>query len=192
MTGASEFNEVFFDEVFVAAENAVGEPGSGWKRLQTSLAAERGPEEGLHRQTLYKQIFDELVEWARLPGGNGRPRTEDPLVRQRLAQSYVELEVMRLDCVRGLANVQAGRPPGATSSVTKLYWSHMVQRVMDGAMEFQAPGSILEHGDPDSPGDGLFQFEFLWSRAATIYSGASQIQRNIIAERILGLPKAER
>ena len=192
LTGASEFNEVFFDGVFVPADCVVGQPGGGWQILQTSLAAERGPEEGMHRQTLYKQYFDELVDWAHQPAHGRKAPIGDPIVRQRLAQSFVELEIMRLDCIRGLAGVQAKRPPGASSSVTKLYWSHMIQRVMDTAMELQAPGSILSTGDPDSPSDGLFQFEFLWSRAATIYSGASQIQRNVIAERILGLPKAGR
>lgn len=192
LTGASEFNEVFLDEVFVPEENVVGQAGGGWQLLQTSLSAERGPEEGLHRQMLYKQFFDELVDWAHEVPSGGRAPVDDPVVRQRLAQGYVDLELMRLDCIRGLAAVQAKRPPGAASSVTKLYWSHMIQRVMDSAMELQAPGSILAAGDPDSPADGLFQFEFLWSRAATIYSGASQIQRNIIAERILGLPKGAR
>lgn len=189
MTGASEFNEVFFDGVFVPSEHVVGTVDQGWNLLQTSLSAERGPEEGLHRQMLYRQFFDELLEWAAQPGPDGRARTQDPLVRQKLAQCHIELEIMRLDCLRGLAGVMAGRKPGAAASVTKLYWSHMIQRVMNQALDLQGPGSILASGDPDSPSDGLFQFEFLWSRAASIYSGASQIQRNIIAERVLGLPR---
>jgi alkylation response protein AidB-like acyl-CoA dehydrogenase len=189
LTGASEFNEVFFDDVFVPTANVVGDEGNGWLLLQTSLSLERGPEEGLHRQMLYRRLFDELLDWCDAEQGPLGRVTDDPLARQRLAESFIELEVMRLDCMQGLRLLAEGQDITSRASLTKLFWSQMIQRNMDTAMDLIGTRSILAAEDPDAVGDGVFLREFLWSRAATIYSGTSQIQRNIIAERLLGLPR---
>jgi alkylation response protein AidB-like acyl-CoA dehydrogenase len=189
LTGASEFNEVFFDDVSVAPEDVVGEENRGWWLLQTSLGMERGPEEGLQRQMLYRRLFDEMLEWCDREEVDGTRVTDDPLARQKLGQCLIDLEVMRLDCRRGLELLSDGQDISSKASLTKLFWSHMIQQNTDIFMDLLGPRSLLAAGDRDAVNEGTFLQEFLWSRAATIYSGTSQIQRNIIAERLLGLPR---
>jgi alkylation response protein AidB-like acyl-CoA dehydrogenase len=120
---------------------------------------------------------------------SGRRLSEDPVLRQKLAGCYTELEVMRLNGLRGLSRLANGQELGQESSFTKLYWSHMYQRLSEVALEVLGPACTLAGDDPQVVADGLFSHRFLQSRAFTIYSGTSEIQRNIIAERVLGLPK---
>ena len=189
ITGETEFSEVFFDDVHVPAENLVGELNQGWRIAMTTLTFERGPEEALPRQVRFRRDLDRLFQTAATTRRNGRMVAEDPVIRQKLAASYIDLELMRLNGLRGLSRVAKGEALGPESSFNKLYWSHMYQRMMETALEVTGAGSALAPGDPDAPAEGLFPYRFLQSRAMTIYSGTSEIQRNIIAERVLGLPK---
>jgi alkylation response protein AidB-like acyl-CoA dehydrogenase len=189
ITRDTEFSEVFFDDVRVPVENLVGEVNQGWQIAMTTLRFERGPEEALPRQVRFREDLERLFRLAVATRRNGRPLTEDPVIRQKLAASYIELELMRLNGLRSLSRVLKGQELGPEASFTKLYWSHMYQRMMETALEVAGPSSALMPGDPDAPAEGSFAYTFLQSRAMTIYSGTSEIQRNIIAERVLGLPR---
>lgn len=189
ITGETEFSEVFFDNVRVPVENIVGELNQGWRITLTTLRFERGPEDAVPRQVRFRRDFDRLIQVAQTTRRGGRLLSADPVIRQKLAASYIELELARLNALRGLSRVAKGEELGPEASFTKLYWSHMYQRLTETAMEVTGAESALATGDPDAPADGLFPLRFLQSRAMTIYSGTSEIQRNIIAERVLGLPR---
>jgi len=189
ISGESEFNETFFDDVRVPVENLVGELNGGWRIAMTTLAYERGPEDTLGRQIRFKQELDRLlVTLAALRRGNGTA-IDDPVVRDKLARAVVEVDIMRLNCLRSFSQAIRGKAPGAEASMMKLNWSHMAQNMYETALEALGPEAPLVRGDPLSPAGGRFQLSYLHSRAFTIYSGTSEIQRNIIAERVLGLPK---
>ena len=189
ITGETEFSEVFFDDVRVPADNLVGALNEGWRIANTTLRFERGPEEALPRQVRFRREFDRLLQLAASTRRGGRPLDSDPVMRQKLAATYIDLEQMRLNGLRGLSRVAKGEELGPEASFTKLFWSHLYQRMLEVALEVNGAESALAPGDPDAPADGLFVHRFLQSRAMTIYSGTSEIQRNIIAERVLGLPK---
>jgi len=189
ISGESEFNETFFDNVSVPAENLVGELNGGWKIAMTTLAYERGPEDALGRQIRFKHELDRLLETASTLKRGGRTAIDDPVTRQKLAKSIVEIELMRLNCLRSFSKALKGAPRGPEASMNKLYWSHVTQNMYETALETLGPLAPLSGEDPSAAADGRFQMSFLQSRAFTIYSGSSEIQRNIIAERVLGLPK---
>ncbi len=189
ISGESEFNEIFFNDVKIPIENLVGDLNGGWNIAMTTLAYERGPEDGLARQIRFKHELDRLLATlSNLPRGQG-VAIDDPVVRDKLAQSIIEVEIMRLSCLRSFSRTIRGQPVGADASMTKLYWSHVAQKLYETALESLGPLAPIVRGDPLSPADGRYQLSFLHSRAFTIYSGTSEIQRNIIAERVLGLPK---
>ncbi|MDB5510916.1 MAG: hypothetical protein JWR08_399 [Enterovirga sp.] len=190
ISGESEFNETFFDDVRVPVANLVGGLNEGWKIAMTTLTYERGPEDALARQIRFKRDLMRLIQTARtLPRGRGKTAIDDPVLRQKLASSVIEIELMRLNCLRSFSKQLQGKPLGPESSFQKLYWSHTAQRMYETALETLGPTAVLAAGDPLVPGDGQFQTGFLQSRAFTIYSGTSEIQRNIIAERVLGMPR---
>ena len=189
ITGETEFNEVFFDNVRVPVENLVGELNQGWRIAMSTLRFERGPEEALPRQVRFRRDLDRIIDFARRTRREGRTLAKDAVVRQKIAASYIELELVRLNGLRAQARVAKGQDLGAAASTTKLYWSHMAQRMAETAMELAGEGGALLPGDSSAAEEGLFAFRFLQSRAMTIYSGTSEIQRNIIAEQVLGLPK---
>jgi alkylation response protein AidB-like acyl-CoA dehydrogenase len=185
MSGAKEFAEDFIDGVRAPLFNVIGGLNNGWRVAMTTLGHERGG-----RATVahlgYEREFWELVETARKRG-----KTADPLIRQRLAWAYTQVELMRFSGLRTLAQVAAGRPPGPEASVAKLFWSEYHKKLGELAMAIEgADGLLRPDGDgyPVTPWQGVF----LSSRAGTIYSGTSEIQRNIIGERALGLPKEPR
>lgn len=189
ISGECEFNETFFDNVKVPVDNLVGELNGGWKIAMTTLAYERGPEDALGRQLVFRQELDRLLELAgELPRGNGYV-IDDPVARQKLGQSLIAIEIMRLSCLRAFSKALKGQPRAAESSLNKLYWSHVMQDMFETAMEIAGPLAPLTGDDPDSLDGGRFQLGWLRSKAFTIYSGSSEIQRNIIAERMLGLPR---
>lgn len=189
ISGENEFNETFFEDVRVPKENLVGELNDGWRIAMTTLAYERGAEDALARQIRFKQELDKLIEKARGVELGKRKAIDDPAIRQRLAESVVDLELMRMNCLREFSKAIKGEKPGPESSMMKLYWSHVAQDMADMALEVLGPQATLMRGDPDTIARGQFPLSFLQSRAFTIYSGTSEIQRNIIAERVLGLPK---
>jgi len=182
MSGAAEFYEDFLDGVRTPLFFVIGGLNHGWRVAMTTLGHERGG-----RATVahlgFEREFWQLAETARKRG-----KTADPLIRQQLAWAYTQVEMMRFSGLRTLAQVAAGRPPGPEASVAKLFWSEYHKRLGEIAMTIEGADGLLR---PD--GDGYpvsaWQSVFLSSRAGTIYSGTSEIQRNIIGERALGLPK---
>jgi alkylation response protein AidB-like acyl-CoA dehydrogenase len=189
ITGDSEFNEVFFDDVRVPRENLVGCLNEGWRIAMTTLTYERGPEETLPRLVRFRRDLDMIMERAATPRASGRRPADDRDVRQKIAARYIELELMRLSSLRSLSHLLKGEAVGPEASANKLYWSHLYQRMMETALEVEGSVGVLMPGDLDAPAGGAFPYKFLQSRAMTIYSGTSEVQRNIIAERVLGLPK---
>jgi alkylation response protein AidB-like acyl-CoA dehydrogenase len=189
ISGESEFNETFFEDVEVPVENLVGQENDGWRIAMTTLAYERGPEDCLGRQIRFKQELEKLLEvCASEPTANG-VLSDDPIVRQQLGRSIVEVEAMRLVALKSFSRILAGEERGPDASVIKLYWSHAAQRMNEAALDILGPAAVLAEGDEDARASGRFQTSFLQSKAFSIYSGSSEIQRNIIGERMLGLPK---
>jgi alkylation response protein AidB-like acyl-CoA dehydrogenase len=189
MTGESEFNEVFFDDVHVPRENLLGGLNEGWRVATTTLMNERGTA-ALASVMRYRIVFDEIADLARNTIRNGEHSTRDPVVRQQLAQFYVELEMMRFNAYRTFSKILKGGNPGPEGSISKLAWSELNQRMQEFVMSLEGPASQLVKGSPHAVQSGRWQYHFLRSRANTIEAGTSEIQRNIIAERVLGLPKS--
>ncbi len=187
MTGSAEFCETFFDNVRVPLGNVIGKVNEGWHVTTTALSHERGTM-AFHRHAMMRLEFDELVEMARGLRRGGRPVTEDPLIRQRLAQCHAELELLRWTLYRNLTRQLQGEPAGSEGSIVKLYWSELYQRINELALDILGPLSQIADG-PLAEEGGRWQFRFLKSRGDTIHSGTNQIQRNIIGERLLGLPR---
>jgi alkylation response protein AidB-like acyl-CoA dehydrogenase len=192
ITGGAEFNEVFFDEARCPADHVVGQVGGGWEVAMGTLAFERGAST-LGQQLSFQHEFDALVEMARKSGASA-----DPVLRQRLMESYSELEIMRYNNLRMLSVVEGGGVPGPEMSIGKAYWSEWHRRFGELAMEVRGAVGMIgaepyptEEGRTDYELDA-FQRTFLYSRAHTIYAGSSEIQRNILGERVLGLPREPR
>jgi alkylation response protein AidB-like acyl-CoA dehydrogenase len=188
ITGESEFNEVFFTDVRVPRENLVGELNQGWTIALTTLAHERGTA-FLGSQIRHRRAVERLVETARQLSVDGRPLTEDPVVRQRLAQAFVECEVMRFMGLRSLTTVLRTGMPGPDGSMAKLFHSEAERRFARLAVDIGGVASLLGQDDPGVVGQGRFDEHFLTTFALTIAAGTTQIQKNILAERVLGLPR---
>jgi alkylation response protein AidB-like acyl-CoA dehydrogenase len=186
ISGESEFNETFFEDVMVPVENLVGAENDGWRIAMTTLAYERGPEDCLGRQIRFKQELELLLDIA---SEGPDALTDDPLVRQSLGRSIVEVEAMRLVALKSFSRYLAGHDRGPDASIVKLYWSHAAQRMNEAALDILGPSAVLSGNDPAATAAGRFQNSFLQSKAFSIYSGSSEIQRNIIGERMLGLPR---
>ena len=184
MTGTSEFNEVFFDEARCAADAIVGDPGDGWKVAMGLLGFERGVST-LGQQMLFQNELDEVVKLAR---ENGAAR--DPVIRQRIADAHVGLKIMRYNSLRTLSG---GGDDGALqreAMIYKLYWSTWHRNLGKLAMDVLGPEAEICAGAPYEL--SRLQSIYLFSRADTIYGGTNQIQRNLIAERALGMPREPR
>jgi alkylation response protein AidB-like acyl-CoA dehydrogenase len=180
LTGTSEFNEVFFDGARTGADLVVGEPGDGWRVARATLAIERGAAT-LGQQVGFERELRRLVELARQTGASA-----DPLIRDRLGRAWIGLEAMRAHALRTLAGGAGGTGP----SELKLLWSRWHQELGELAMDVQGAPSMVARGAPYDLDD--WQRLFLFSRADTIYGGSDEIQRTIIAERALGLPRQAR
>ena len=185
ISGAAEFCEDFLDGVRAPLFNVIGGLNNGWRVAMTTLGHERGGQATVAHLGFEREFWD-LVEMARKRG-----KTADPLVRQQLAWAYTQVELMRYSGLRTLARVAAGRPPGPEASIAKLFWSEYHKRLGEIAISIEGPDGLLR---PDGDGYQVSKWQnvFLSSRAGTIYSGTSEIQRNIIGERALGLPKEPR
>lgn len=195
LTGDSEFNELFFDGARTAASNVVGEVGDGWRVAMGTLAFERGAST-LGQQLNFRNELDSVAEAARRTG-----RIDDPVFRQRLVDIHIRLEIMRLNALRMLAGDDgSGKPPapGPAALTHKLYWASLHRDLGELAMDaLGAEATLCRAGNvPDRSGAAYdpspLQRLFLFSRADTIYGGSNEIQRNIIGERALGLPKEPR
>jgi len=188
MTGEAEFSEVFFDGVRVPREHLVGEINQGWAVAMTILMHERGTS-AIGYQIRLRAELDELMGLAKSIERDGRPASADPLIQQKLAQAYIEVEILKYIIYRSATQVGRHGRPGPESSIIKLFWSEMDRRQKAVAMEILGLRSQLVAGSEWAVAHGRWQRAFLWSRAGTIYAGSSEIQRNIIAERVLGLPR---
>ncbi|WP_338684097.1 acyl-CoA dehydrogenase family protein [Streptomyces acidiscabies] len=182
MTGTSEFNEVFFDGAFAAGEHVVGAAGDGWRVAMSLLGFERGVST-LAQQIGFAEELGRVLETAARTGADA-----DPVVRERLVRAWAELRVMRWNALRTLGGAQEA---GATS-VAKLLWGGWHQRLGELGVLVRGAGAAVGPGAwaseaPYELDEG--QREFLFSRADTIYGGSDEVQRTIIAERVLGLPK---
>ena len=183
LTGTSEFNEVFFDGARTDAANVVGAPGEGWKVAMATLGFERGVST-LGQQVGFRRELEAIIELAR---GNGA--AADPLIRDRIARAWIGLETIRFNAVRMLGGVAAGAP-GPEASIGKIFWATWHRELGELAMDVCGAGGMLAAGEPYDLTD--WQRLYLFSRSDTIYAGSNEIQRNIIAERVLGLPKEVR
>jgi len=188
MTGNAEFSEVFFENVRVPAENLVGAPGAGWTIAMGILAHERGPVWTFGFQRGIRRSFERVVQAAKQRSPSGS-KVASPILRQRLAQSYVEVEMLRLFGCRSLTRLLRTGQPGAESSLEKVLGSETDQRLQQLALEIIGPYAALWR-DSHGLAAEVFADAYLYSRSETIMGGTSEIQRNIIAQRILGLPRA--
>jgi alkylation response protein AidB-like acyl-CoA dehydrogenase len=188
MTGGAEFNEVFFDNVRVPKTQLVGNLNEGWRIAMTTLTHERGSASFGTQVTIRKRL-DAIIELAKQVYRNGKPLSADPIFRQQLADAYIRVEVMRLNNYRTITSHLRGREPGPEASLEKLYWSEMHQRMQEVGQALLGVHSQLSPASPYYPTSVDLQYLFLFSRAETIFSGTSEIQKNIIGERVLGLPK---
>ena len=181
MTGGGEFSEIFLSNAVVEDRDMVGEPGAGWKIAMTVFGFERG---GLAQAARFERAVAELAGLARDRGVGS-----DATIRQKVAQAQIEAHVFRLIGLRNLTKAQHGQAPGADASITKLYWSEMDKRIQETAVGVEGPYGALAPDSPFAVEDGRWQYGWMWAQAETIYAGSSEIQRNIIAERVLGLPR---
>lgn len=183
ITGTSEFNEVFFDDAETAANNIVGAPGEGWKIAMALLGFERGVST-LGQQMLFQNELDEIVRIAKANGA-----AADPVLRQRLARAWAGLRTLRYNSLRMLSGPQNGSlRPEAMSY--KLAWSTWHVELGKLAMDVLGPQAEILDGEPYEL--SRLQSLFLFTRSDTIYGGSNEIQRNIIAERALGMPREPR
>jgi alkylation response protein AidB-like acyl-CoA dehydrogenase len=194
MTGDSEFNEVFLTDARCPRDNVVGGVGNGWPVAMTLLGYERG-EAAATFPIMFRSELDRLLGLA-----EARGRAGDPLIRQRLAAAYVRVEIMRFLGMRTLTKYLAGGQPGPDSSIFKLYWSEHHKVVSELAVDILGAEAMIPTGrwpmtsfqadQPGAPNDSAsWVGTFMVARAGTIYAGTSQVQRNIIGEMVLGLPK---
>lgn len=188
MTGEAEFNEVFLEDVRVPAEMLVGGEGQGWRIAITTLMFERATGDALMGAWLIRNLRS-LLEEAGGTRRSGRPLIEDPIARQRIAQAYIEVMTLKVHGIRSLSQLLRGQIPGPEGSIGKLLWSETNQRMCETAMSLLGPKSHILKNAPYSLGRGMWPYLFLRSRGNTIEAGTSEIQRNIIGERVLGLPK---
>ena len=192
LTGGSEFNETFFDNAKTKEENVVGGEGNGWKVAMGTLAFERGAST-LGQQTSFRQELDELINTALSTGA-----WENAVLRQKVVDLYIGLEVLRFNQLRMLTALVADGVPGAEQSIGKLFWASWHRKLGELWMEVRGTSGMVAATDGHCGHEGIplvldkEQRTFLYSRAHTIYGGSNQIQRNIIGERVLGLPKEPR
>ena len=200
ITGSSEFAEVFFNNATLPPENLIGEEGQGWELAQTTLGFERGGSV-LARVTRHQANMARLIEVAEQLSRDSVPVLEDAVVRQKLGRMVVEVEVLRYAGFRILSKLEQGKRPGAESSVDKLYYSELDKRHQELVLDILGPYGQVEKGLPPELSlnsstlrgdDSTWAYNFLWSRAGTIYAGSSEIQKNIIGERVLRLPREPR
>ncbi|MER5182418.1 acyl-CoA dehydrogenase family protein [Streptomyces sp. NPDC002896] len=197
MSGQLHFNEVFFNGARTRADLVIGGVDNGWTVAQSLLGVERG-EEAATNPILFKAEVERLVELARLYG-----KDQDPVIRQRIAWCWSKVEIMRYLGYRILTGWLKGAEPGPESSIAKLYWSEYHTKVTDLAMDIMGLHGQVPVGRPplrtyrtDDPGaansSGSWSTTYLIARSGTIYAGTSQVQRNILAEKVLGLPREPR
>jgi len=183
MTGEAEFNEVFWDNVHIPVENLVGKLNEGWSVAITTLAYERDLLTHI-RQISLKNALHRLVRLAREQGRSG-----DRIVRQKLAGLWIGEQALQMNAYRSLTRILRGGQPGPEGSTSKLYWSQLDQELAQLGTDLLGPYAQISEGSPRAVDDGQWEFYSLLAQASGIRAGTSEILRNILAERVLGLPK---
>ncbi|CAN5279752.1 acyl-CoA dehydrogenase family protein [soil metagenome] len=187
MTGASEFGEVFYTDATVPVTEVLGGEGNGWATAMLLLSFERGSS-AISQYTEFHKQWEEVVALAQGLDRDGRPAAQDPVLRQKLAQSLVDLECLKYHSWHVLTQTSQGKDLGFEASMTKMMWSDTFRRVSDTyesvvGLGFQVP----------DPREDLSLAELstlaMWSRSCTIWGGSQQVQRTVVAERVLGLPR---
>jgi len=184
MTGEAEFNEVFLDEVFIPDDQLIGGAHRGWQVANTTLAHERGTTFPFKEQVVHEVYLGQLFDLAAATGA-----LDDPFVADQLVDAYVKLRVLRLHNWRTMTRLARGEEPGPESSLVKLAWTDMTQSLSEAGLAVVGEAAPLWGPADDNPESGRWQRQWLWSKAASIAGGTSEIQRTIIGERILGLPR---
>ncbi len=197
LSGESEFNEVFFTDARAPRDHVIGEVNDGWRVTMALLGFERG-EDAAVLPLQFRREFDRLLDYAKELG-----KADDPLIRDRLVQAYQRVEIMRFMGYAQLTKFAKGHHPGPDAAITKVWWSEHHRDITELAMDIMGPAGLVAEGrrpssafrtdDAGAPNStASWQTVFLNSRAGTIYAGTNQIQRNIMGEMILGLPKEPR
>lgn len=181
ITGTAEFNEVFFDEARTASENVLGEPGDGWRVAMATLGFERGTA-FVAQQLGFMRELQSVVDAAKANGA-----FDDPIIKDRLAHAYAGVQIMKFNGMRMFTNVVRKGVLGPEASIGKLFWSNWHRNLGELTMDILGPAGQILSDAPYELDD--FQRLYLSSRGETIYAGSSEIQRNIVAERVLGLPR---
>jgi alkylation response protein AidB-like acyl-CoA dehydrogenase len=182
ITDETEFNEVFLTDVFVPEDQLLGPVDEGWRVANSTLSHERGMNP--RQLVIHIQLVEELLRMALESGG-----FDDERLRGRLAQAAVEVRLFQLHNWRTLSRLAKGLEPGPEGSLLKLYWSEMSKRLHDTAMAALGPAAPLWRGAHDNPGGGSWQRSWLYYQSSSIFAGTNEIQRTIIGERVLGLPR---
>jgi alkylation response protein AidB-like acyl-CoA dehydrogenase len=185
MTGARHFNQVFLEDVRVSVENLVGRKNEGWQVALTTLAFERST----GQERIMMGRVQELARLAMRLSRNGRSLWDEPVVRQKIGQFAAEATAIRYTGFRQLTRQLKGLPPGPEGSMIKLSSSELGLRIAAFAMEMLGPFAQLERADSLAVDHGIWARRMLEARGPMIYSGTNEIQRNILGERVLGLPK---
>ncbi|HEV8064257.1 MAG TPA: acyl-CoA dehydrogenase family protein, partial [Acidimicrobiales bacterium] len=175
MTMEAEFNEVFFDEVFVPSAHVIGGSNQGWAVANTTLAHERGTNFAFKEQVVHEVYLERVLGLAAAGG-----QLDDELTADQLADAYVKLRILRYHNWRMLTRLGAGIEPGPETSVTKLAWTDMTQQLSEVALAALGPAAPLWGGAEDNPDRGRWQRQWLWSKASSIAGGTSEIQKNLI------------
>ena len=185
ITDESDFNEVFFSDVFVPDDRIIGPEHEGWQVANQTLTHERGVNP--RQLVVHTQLVEELL---RLANENGS--FDDHRRAQRLAEAFVEVQIFRLHNWRSISRTAKGETPGPVGIINKVWWSEMSKRLHDTAMTVLGPAAPLWRGASDNPGEGAWQRSWLYYQASSIWAGTNEIQRNLIGERALGLPREPR
>jgi alkylation response protein AidB-like acyl-CoA dehydrogenase len=182
LNGHQEFSEIFLNDVVVEERDLVGQPTDGWRLAMMTFGFERGTAQNSYR---FERAVVALADLAREIGAGS-----DPVVRQRIAHAKVLATVFQMNGLRALTHMEQGRPPGPEASLTKLLWSEMDRNaIQETAIAIQGMHGALAPDDHHALVSGMWQEGWMYSQAETIFAGSSEIQRNIIAERVLGLPR---
>jgi alkylation response protein AidB-like acyl-CoA dehydrogenase len=187
MTGSAEFNEVFLDQVYVPSDQRIGEENDGWNVAMNTLAHERGTGYLFKEQVKNKIAIDRLIDLVRARAEQGNP--VHPALRAEVVNAFIRVEIMRLHNLDTMTRLARGQEPGAESSLKKEFWTRLAQHLHQTAIAVEGAAGQLMPGDPRAVDQGRWQQSFLYSRSWSISAGTSEIQLNIIATRLLGLPK---
>lgn len=187
ITGDPEFNEIFFSDARVPVSNVVGEVNDGWRVAMTTLMHERGTL-GFALTARLEVLVNKLIQTAMTERSDGTRPADDPLIRDEISQQWIDLQALRFTNYRALTGLMKTGIPGPEGSIAKLHWSETNQRLTKLALRVLGPESQLDGSD--GFWNGFWQYQQLRSRGNTIEAGTSEVLRNIVAERVLGLPRS--